>query len=197
VVTVRKAGRSTTIAAGDNLAVDDLAALAAGQAVARHPAGTDPPAGRPGGGNGASPGGNADSDSPPASSLRESVARCQATFDEALGQRSVPGAVKAILELDDEIVMWSRDTLQSDEADQARATLRGMIVRLGQLAEVGAVDRRDVVGPFVEALLDVRATARADKRWTDADTVRDRIVALGVEVRDGPGGTDWDLGPPA
>ena len=31
---------------------------------------------------------------------------------------------------------WSRDTLQSDEADRGRAALRSMIVRLGELAHL-------------------------------------------------------------
>ena len=49
--------------------------------------------------------------------------------------RDAAGAVKAVLELDQALVEWSADTLQSDEPDRARATLRSMIVRLGQAAD--------------------------------------------------------------
>lgn len=188
VVTVRRRGRSIEIPTGETLAISDLPAMAAGRTT-------------PGGAATASDSAAGSAPTPaessavdlPATSLLEETNRCQADFDAALGQRSVPAAVKAILELDGAIVAWSRDTLQSDEADKARATLRGMVVRLGQLAEVGAVDRRDVVGPFVDTLLDVRRRARADKRWADADAVRDRLVDLGVEVRDTPSGSEWDL----
>jgi cyanophycinase-like exopeptidase len=121
------------------------------------------------------------------------IAEKEASFDEAVSSGDTKAAVLAILELDDELVSWSRDTLQSDELDQGRAAVRGMIVRLGDVAEVGARDPRDVVGPFVEALLSVRADARADKRFADADNVRDRIIDLGIEVRDTPKGTEWDL----
>jgi cysteinyl-tRNA synthetase len=66
-------------------------------------------------------------------------------------------------------------------------------VLLGAAAEGGLRDPAEVVGPFVEALLDQRTAARADKRWADADTVRDRLTSMGVEVRDGPNGTTWVL----
>ena len=55
----------------------------------------------------------------------------------------------------------------------------------------GLVDRRDVVAPFVEALLTLRRTARAEKRWADADAIRDVVVAAGIEIRDHADGTDW------
>jgi cysteinyl-tRNA synthetase len=66
-----------------------------------------------------------------------------------------------------------------------------MVTRLGQLAAEGMVDRRDIVAPFVEALLDLRLAARADKRWADADAIRDVLVAAAIEIRDRPGATDW------
>ena len=39
---------------------------------------------------------------------------------------------------------------------------------------------------FVDALLAERAAAREDRRFADADRVRDALVSLGVEVRDTP-----------
>jgi cysteinyl-tRNA synthetase len=49
------------------------------------------------------------------------------------------------------------------------------------------------VEPFVEALLAVRARARETRDWATADLVRDRLVAAGIEVRDGADGTTWEL----
>ena len=96
-----------------------------------------------------------------------------------------------MLELEQTLVDWSRDTLQSDELDRGRAALRSMIVRLGEVAQ-GTADPRDTLGPFVEALLAARDRARADRRWNEADEIRDRLVAAGVEVRDTPDGTSWE-----
>jgi cyanophycinase-like exopeptidase len=128
------------------------------------------------------------------SPLLDDIARLEKSFSEALAGRDARAAVGSILELDDLLVDWSRDTLQSDELDRGRAALRSMVVRLGEAAEAGVRDPRQVVAPFVDALLEARARARADRRWADADELRDALVAAGVEVRDTPEGTEWQVG---
>jgi cysteinyl-tRNA synthetase len=50
-----------------------------------------------------------------------------------------------------------------------------------------------VVGPFVELALTLRDSARRERRFEDADAVRDRLVALGVEVNDAADGSTWRL----
>ncbi len=125
--------------------------------------------------------------------LLEGIAGCQREFDAALAARDGRAAVKAMLELDDLLADWSRDTLQSDYLDRGRAALRAMVVRLGDAAAEGLRDPRQVVAPFVEAMLDARRDARAGKRFADADALRDRLVEAGVEVRDTPDGTEWVL----
>jgi cyanophycinase-like exopeptidase len=188
-ITVRKDGRSNVLPAGTVVAIaelQELARSAAGGSVA--PAGMSTAAGS------AADGAPAGDPAVVATSpLLEAVARHEAAFDEALTHGDAAGAARAILELDDELVAWSRDTLQSDEADRGRAALRSMIVRLGELAEVGARDPAAMVEPFVQTILDARTQARDDKRWADADLLRDRLVALGVEVNDSPQGTSWRL----
>ncbi|MFF0541830.1 cysteine--tRNA ligase [Nocardia thailandica] len=57
-----------------------------------------------------------------------------------------------------------------------------------------AMDALDVL---VRAELDRRATARAEKDWSTADAVRDRLVAAGIEVTDTPQGPEWSLGAPS
>ncbi|MCW2693745.1 MAG: hypothetical protein JWM67_2349, partial [Mycobacterium sp.] len=126
-------------------------------------------------------------------SLATETARCQAAFDAALAGRDVDGAVRAVLALDDAVAGWSTDTLQGEDADRARAALRGMVVRLGQLARTGAADPRDVVGPFVELLLQARRNARAGKRYAEADALRDELARAGIEVRDTADGAEWHL----
>ena len=92
--------------------------------------------------------------------------------------------VGAILGLEEEMWSWRADTLQSDEMDRGRAALRTMVSELGAVAEAGTRDPATVVGPFVDLALALRADARTGGRYADADAVRDRLVALGVEVRD-------------
>jgi cysteinyl-tRNA synthetase len=100
---------------------------------------------------------------------------------------------RAVLALDDELWAWSADTLQSDALDRGRASLRAMVTELGQLAELGTRDPAGLVAPFVELALGLRASARRERRYRDADMVRDGLAALGVEVRDSGGGSSWEL----
>jgi hypothetical protein len=119
--------------------------------------------------------------------------RCRADFDAAMEARDAAGAVRATLDLEASIRSWSADTLQSDAREKATAALRSMITRLGDAATSGVRDPRDVVGPFVEAMLQMRAVVRAEKRYDLSDLIRDSFVALGVEVRDTPNGVEWHL----
>src|SRR4029450_8224402 len=141
-------GRSTVFPAGTTVGMDDLAAAAAG-APASPSTTTPPPADGP-----------APAPPPGPSPLLDQVRPLEVPFDTALAARDVDAAVAAVLELDATLVDWSRDSLQSDEMDRARAVLRAMVVRLGEVARTGARDPAEVVGPFVDAVVEARNKAR-------------------------------------
>jgi hypothetical protein len=124
-------------------------------------------------------------------SLARAATIHEAAFDAALTARDADGAVAAILELESAIVEWSRDTLQSDDVDRARAALRSMIVRLGAAATEGVRDVREVLGPVVEAALAARVVARTEKAFAVSDAIRDELAKAGIEVRDTPDGVEW------
>jgi hypothetical protein len=126
----------------------------------------------------------------------DGVAECRRNFDAALADGDVKGALDALLTLERHLWDWSRDTLQSDDMDRARSLTRGLLVRLGALAQAGVRDPRELVGPFVDAALAQRQSARGQRRFADADAIRDSLRGLGVEIHDrGDGSTDWDLAP--
>jgi cyanophycinase-like exopeptidase len=183
LVSVRRRGDTRTFAAGESLTLDVLSAMLRGE-QSTSPAPTPTETAAPV---------EADSDTP-ALSLRAEADRAREAFDAALGRRDVDGCVAAVLGLEEALAAWQADTLQSDDADEARRVLRALVVRLGELAEQGAADPADAVAPFVEALLAVRTGARENKDFATSDLVRDRLVAAGVEVRDAPEGTSWSLG---
>lgn len=185
VVTVRRRGVSQTFPAGTTLDLAELAALLRGDEsldAAPVVAGPDRP----------------DEPTPPEGSahqpsLRADAEHAREEFDRALLGRDVDGCVAAVLGLEQAIHAWSADTLQSDDAAHARRVLRALVVRLGEVAAVGARDPRAVLAPFVEALLEVRAAARHRRDFVAADLVRDRLAVAGVEVRDTPEGQQWFL----
>jgi hypothetical protein len=123
--------------------------------------------------------------------LTEGVAAERAAFETARGAADVDGMLAAVLRLDELVVTWLHDTLDSDDMDRARSELRGMLVRLGELARTGARDPRSVVGPYVDMALALRESAREQRRFADADAIRDSLLALGIEVRDTARGTEW------
>jgi hypothetical protein len=130
---------------------------------------------------------------PAPTSLRAATDEQVAHFDAALAARDVDGCVEAVLALDKARRDWGADTNQSDDLDHADAALRGMVVRLGELATVGARDPRAAVAPFVDALLTVRDRARQGKDFATSDEIRDCLVGAGIEVRDTPTGVEWVL----
>ena len=192
-VTVRLHGRSAVYPAGATLPIEELGETARRLAAGREAA--------PGSGNVLAEPLLSAAEGPPSEgppSARRSpylaqVQRVEEAFQAALAARDVPQAVTSTLEMERTIVDWSRDTAQSDEMDQARTALRSMIVRLGDLAISGSRDPREVVRPFVEALLEVRRAARDAHDFATSDLVRARLMAAGVEVRDTRDGTEWHL----
>jgi cyanophycinase-like exopeptidase len=214
-VTVRHDGLSTVVAAGSTVGIDELVAMAfsAGADGAGAGAGADGAGGGGAGGavgsggagvgglgaEGRGAGGLPVAGGVPvaaafakASPLLKTVREQESAFDDAVAGRDVDGAVRAILALDSALAAWSADTLQSDEQDRGRGALRRMIVRLGELARVGARNPREVVGPYVERLLALRDSARQARRFDESDDIRDQLVALGLSIRDTASGTEWD-----
>ncbi len=54
-----------------------------------------------------------------------------------------------------------------------------------------AAQRRGVEPAWVEERIAARLAARKGKDYARADEIRAEVLARGVELRDGPSGTDW------
>jgi hypothetical protein len=134
-----------------------------------------------------------DADEVKRSPFLDDVERLDADAGAAFERGDATAVTEAILGLEDLVTEWSTETFSGDEMDRARRTLRGLVVRLGDAATGGLRDPRDVVGPYVDALLAARADLRAAKQYAAADALRDRLLAVGVDVRDTPAGVEWEL----
>jgi hypothetical protein len=130
---------------------------------------------------------------PAANPFADGVEERRDRFDAAIAAADVGAAQAALLDLDAYLWEWSRETFATDDMDRARALMRSMLVRLADLARLGARDPRAMVAPFVESVLDLRRTARAERRFADADALRDSLLRIGVEIKDTAEGTDWEL----
>ncbi len=179
-LTVRRAdGSSEVVPAGETTSLDDLAAAA--RRTGATPAAAVPSATAP-----------EETHEPAAhEALLDEVAAHEAAFVEATEAGDADAATAAVLDLDRTIRAWAADSLTGDMREQAIATLRGLVTRLGEFARDGLVDTREVVGPFVELLLDERTAAREAGDYAAADRIRDGLVTRGIEVQDGADGTTW------
>lgn len=89
------------------------------------------------------------------------------------------------------------ETAHGDGKAAAKADLLAAANLLGFLAAdpdvwfAGGAD--ETLKGKVEALLEARVAARADKDWAEADRIRAEIDALGVIVMDSPQGATWRL----
>jgi hypothetical protein len=194
-VTLRRDGASVRIEAGTTVALEVLRSGGAEHAAVAVAAAVAEASGGGGAGAGTEDASGSGTDDAP--SLRAVTARLEEDFDRALAARDADSAVAAVLTLETSIVEWSRDTLQGDDLDRARAALRAMIVRLGAAATDGVRDVREVLGPVVEAALAARRSARAMQAFEVSDAIRDELAAAGIEVRDTPDGVEWSVTDPS
>jgi len=215
--TLRKAGLSTVLPSGSGLTLPDLRALANDPRPAQTggPGGTRPHGaelrapgactaagprqpgagqglrdagqeGRPGEAEGAGP------DLGP-QSLADATSAMQRRFESAMRDRDAAALVSAILDLDASIEAWATDTDENDNAERARAVLRGLVVRLGRAAEQGLADPGDRLRPAVAPLVELRDVLRRDGNYAASDLIRGALTAAGVQIQDSPEGSQWTL----
>jgi cysteinyl-tRNA synthetase len=78
-------------------------------------------------------------------------------------------------------------TLSTADAARATAALRELDSVLG----LGPEDAETTLDASLQALLDARATARADRDWAASDRLRHELAAAGVVVEDSRDGQRW------
>ncbi len=119
-----------------------------------------------------------------------------AAMDDDLG---TPAAVAVIHEV---VRAGNKALADGAEASEQAGQVRAMLDVLGlDPADPGWASQasndddklRGAIDVLIEALLEDRATARADKDWARADAIRDRIKAAGIEIDDTPSGPKWSM----
>jgi len=107
---------------------------------------------------------------------------------------SAADAIRAALDSGDTATALAliADVSRHAETASERGEIGAWIARA--ISSLGApVDVTATVAPLVTLLLELRAAARADKRWADSDLIRDGLAAAGIEVRDTPNGVQWEV----
>ncbi|MBP9608761.1 MAG: cysteine--tRNA ligase, partial [Laribacter sp.] len=55
----------------------------------------------------------------------------------------------------------------------------------------GGTVEGEISADEVEQLIAARKAARAGKNWAESDRIRDELIARGIVLEDGAGGTTW------
>ncbi len=122
-----------------------------------------------------------------ASAAAEARQRFEAAMDDDFNSA---GALGALFELVRAINIARDAGAGGDGFAAALQTVRDLTAVLGlQLDSAPAQDHG--AAPFIELLITTRADLRKAKQWELADQVRKQLVALGVVLEDGAGGTTW------
>ena len=111
-------------------------------------------------------------------------------FTEAMDDDlNTPRALAALFDLARAI---NRAHDEGHDASDAQATLRELAGVLGFTLHEPP-HRDENAAPFVDLLVELRSELRSAKQYALADRVRDGLVAQGIELPDGPEGTEWSF----
>ena len=87
-------------------------------------------------------------------------------------------------------------TLTADQIESLRKLFDTMLVNLLGIRtgneEAAGVDTKPFEGA-VDLLMEIRANAKKQKDWETSDLIRDKLAALGFDVKDTRNGFEWSL----
>ena len=64
---------------------------------------------------------------------------------------------------------------------------------LGLKGEEDSSASNQALGKVIDAMMNVRKTARANKDWATSDKIRNELTAMGFEIKDTKDGAEWKL----
>ena len=137
-----------------------------------------------------------DSSKPINAELLQSIEAAFADLDDDF---NTPKALSRLFEVVPKINSWSEGKLDVNEVSaevlqKVQKAFRELIFDiLGLLNDQEEGNNTEVVDGLMELILDLRQNARANKDWTTADTIRDKMAELQIVVKDGKDGTKWSL----
>ncbi|NAS32476.1 cysteine--tRNA ligase [Flavobacteriaceae bacterium R38] len=99
-------------------------------------------------------------------------------------------AVKHINQIKD-----NKATINSDDLEVLKSTMHAFIFDVLGLVDTVTTDNNDsnTLSNVIELLINLRAEARANKDFATSDKIRDELLAMGVQLKDGKEGTTFSL----
>ena len=118
------------------------------------------------------------------SAIAETEAR-DAFFDDLNAPEALGALYRFIRAANAELDKRGTDKAALDRARKVFAAINGVLDIVPRAADDPDLQK------FVEGKLEERKKARAARDFARADSIRDELVAAGIEIKDGPSGTSW------
>ncbi len=83
--------------------------------------------------------------------------------------------------------------LSQDDLDDFSQSLHAFVYDVLGLEDTMTDEGGAKLDEVMKMLIDMRATARADKDWGLSDKIRDQLSEIGIQLKDGPEGTSYTL----
>ena len=134
----------------------------------------------------------------PAGARQESfwdrVHALEAAFHAGLEQHEPKAMTSTLLELDRTIWQAHQDLESEEFIFQAREILREMIVLLGVKLDAAPQDKAACLAPLVVEMIELRERFRQEKKWQEADAVRESLQRVNIIVEDTKDGSSLASG---
>ncbi len=134
-------------------------------------------------------------DKPRSDQVRAALETFEQRFTDAMNEDfNTAAAIAAVFDIARQVEHWLTSEVGREDLLAADALLNrcvGDVLGLVWPAESAAERAR--VEALVQLLIELRSDARKQKNFTLADTIRDRLSQLGIELRDTPQGTQYKL----
>ncbi len=127
-------------------------------------------------------------DVPGSKALQKKFASYRAQFITAMDDDlNTADGLAAVFELVREINTAVSGSMSKTDAEYALSLFNELTNVLGICYE----NHSDDIDSEIEALIEARTKARAEKNWAEADRIRDELQQMGITLKDTPAGVQW------
>jgi cysteinyl-tRNA synthetase len=83
--------------------------------------------------------------------------------------------------------------LNQADIDELKDVFDTFLFGILGMRDESSSDNTALIDSLMHIILDIRATAKANKDWSTSDKIRDALKEAGVTVKDGKDGATWQI----
>ncbi len=91
------------------------------------------------------------------------------------------------------LLLTKKGTISSEDLQHFKTTLNAFVFDVLGLKNDLSDDNSDKLSSVVELLIAMRKEARENKNWALSDKIRDELLEVGIQLKDGKEGTTFSI----